>query len=261
MKTLYVKRSLVFITLLVTMVIFNVGCNITPLQQASHPLTKTFDAHGGLSQWKKHKSFTYTLNGFPLSQQVAQPNTTTVDLEQRLHRIDSHLFTAGYDGQQAWAQPNDKALGLPPRFYLLGSFYFIGMPFVFSDPGVQASNNGILSFRGSDYNSYKITFSSGVGHSEKDEYIILVNPQTNELALIHHSVSENPDVDRVTWVFNEWQEISGLKVPAKMTFYPGWNPTGNDPGTSFTIENVGFSQKRPSIALFKRPLTQVSSVK
>jgi len=83
-------------------------------------------SNGGLDQWRKQKSLTYTLRDFPLSP------------------------------QEAWSVPGPDAVGLPPRFFSLGSFYFIGMPFVFADPGIILKNKGTASFRGKLYDSTRL---------------------------------------------------------------------------------------------------------
>jgi len=219
------------------------------------PLAKTFDAHGGLEQWRKQKTFTYTLKDFPLSPQVAKPNTSTVDLVNRFNRIVGEGFTVGFDGKEAWSVPGPDAVGLPPRFFSLGSFYFIGMPFVFADPGIILKSKGTASFRGKQYEVVTVSYDKGIGHTHKDDYVLYVDPKTHMLKLIHHSVTEPTyKVERVTWVFDAWQEVSGLKVPQRMTFFKGWNDgnlTGE--GASCTIENATLSTKPVDPSIYSRP--------
>ncbi len=217
------------------------------------PLTQTLEAHGGIDKWQRQRTFTYTLDGFPLSPQVARPNTATVDLHNRRNRIAGEGFTVGFDGQQAWSSPGPDAVGLPPRFFSLGSFYFIGMPFVFADPGVVVQDKGTGEFRGKTYRVLQVGFNTGVGYSSEDDYHLFIDPDTHRLALIHHTVTELPDVDRVTWVFDQWQQVQGLYVPARMTFYAGWNPDDPGEGAAFTIENVTFSTEPPDPAIYSPP--------
>jgi hypothetical protein len=66
-------------------------------------------------------------------------------------------------------------------------------------------------------------------------------------------VTEVPDVDRVTWVFNEWQEVDGLLVPALLTFYPGWNPEDPGKGSVTVIKNVSFSADSPDPSIYNPP--------
>jgi len=240
----WIKRTLLLMALSL-----NIGCSSQP----TGPLTRTFEAHGGLKKWQNQQSMIYTLNGFPLSEQVALPNTATVDLHKRHHYIKGQNFQAGYDGKKAWALPDDQALGLPPRFYTLGSFYFIAMPFVFADPGVIVEEQGTATFRDRSYNVYQVQFIKDTGQTSEDDYVLFVDPETHRLALIHHSVTENPDIDRVTWIFDQWKKSSGLLMPARMTFLPGWNPQNKDAGNSFVVENRSFSRKAPDPKQFKKP--------
>ena len=165
-------------------------------------LEKTFQAHGGIDLWRKQKAMSYKMVGFPLTPQVAKPNRSTVDLRNRFNRIKSEDFTVGFNGKEAWALPNREAVGLRPRFFTLGSFYFNGMPFVFGDPGVVLEDKGAGTFQGKRYKLVGIGYKRGTGYTSKDDYVIFLDPETHRLALIHHSVTENPDVERVTWVYD-----------------------------------------------------------
>lgn len=222
-------------------------------------LTKTWEAHGGLTEWRKQGTLTYTLNGFPLSAQVAKPFVSTVDLANRYNRIEGEGFVVGYDGNTAWSLPGPDAVGLPPRFFALGSFYFIGMPFVFADQGVLLEEQGTSVFRGKKYQMVKAAYKAGTGYTAKDDYILLIEPDTHLLKLIHHSVTEPSNkVERVTWVFDEWQRVSGLLIPKRMTFYGGWSEgTLPGPGLSCTIEKAEFRTAAPNPTLYARPADAV----
>lgn len=216
-------------------------------------LERMLEAHGGIEQWRRQRSFTYTLKGFPLSPQVAKPNTATVDLRNRHNRIEGTGFTVGFDGEKAWSIPGPEAIGLPPRFFTLGSFYFIGMPFVFADPGAIVEDMGMDQFRGNTYRVVQVRYEAGVGYSSADDFMVFIDPKTDRLALIHHSVTESTDIDRVTWVFDDWQRVSGLYIPAKMTFYSGWNPEDPGKGASFTVADAVLSTQPPDPAIYTPP--------
>ena len=106
------------------------------------PLAKTYEAHGGLDKWNSMSELKYTLVGFPLSPQVQEASVSTVDLNTRNNTITSEGYTVGFNGSEAWASPSMEAVGLPPRFYALGSFYYIGIPFVFADEGTVVKDAG-----------------------------------------------------------------------------------------------------------------------
>ena len=215
-------------------------------------LDKTFEAHGGLEKWQKQYAMVYTMVGFPLTPQVAKPNKSTVDLKNRYNRIESEEFTVGFNGETAWTIPGPEAVGLPPRFFSLGSFYFNGMPFVFADPGVVLTDEGTATFQGKSYRLIKAGFKKGTGHSSKDDFHLLIDPESNKLVLINHSVTEI-QVERATWVFNEWQDINGLLLPAKVTYYPGWNPDNPGGGATYTIENINISNVAPDKSIYDPP--------
>ena len=222
-------------------------------------LQPTLEAHGGLGPWQSYQSFEYRLVGFPLTPAVAEPSQSTVDLKNRHNRIESEGYTVGWNGHQAWATPNPDAVGLPPRFYTLGSFYFIGMPFVFADPGVILEQEADATFRGTTYKVLRARYATGVGHSADDDYLIYIDKQTHRLALIEHSVTET-GIERVTWTFDAWQEHGGLLLPAKMSFFAG--PPANqapEAGATFTVEDARLSHEPVASGIYDPPAGAVTS--
>lgn len=247
------NSSLYLVIVMAVVVMFGFNNRLVADTNGDNPLAKTFEAHGGLDTFASKGAMMYTLEGFPLTPQVAKPNTSIVDLNNRYNLIESDGFTVGFNGNTAWSVPGPDAVGLPPRFFSLGSFYFIGMPFVFGDRGTVATDTGTANFKGKTYRAVNIGYQKGTGYTSKDDYVLLIDPQTDRLALIHHSVTENPDVDRVTWVFDEWQEVDDLLVPARLTFYPGWNPENPGEGFVTVIKNVSFSDNPPNPLIYNPP--------
>lgn len=219
-------------------------------------LDKTYAAHGGLEKWQEQKAMTYTMIGFPLTPQVSKPNKSIVDLKNRYNRIESEEFTVGFNGETAWSIPGPEAVGLKPRFFSLGSFYFVGMPFVFADPGVVLTDAGTTMFQGKSYKLITVGYNKGTGHTSKDDFHLLLDPESNKLALINHSVTEI-QVERVTWVFNEWQDVNGLLIPSKLTFYSGWNPDDPGKGATYTIEDVKLNSVAPEKSIYEPPANAV----
>ena len=242
-----IKYVISLTLVLLTLVTFNVSYS-----SIEGPLDKTIRAHGGLKNWREQNALTYNMIGFPLTPQVAKPNKSTVDLKNRYNRIESEEFVVGFNGEEAWSVPGIEAVGLKPRFFSLGSSYFVQMPFVFADPGVVLTDAGTAEFQGKAYRLIKASYKKGTGHTSKDDFHLLIDPQSNRLALINHSVTEI-GVDRVTWVFNEWQDVNGLLIPSKLTFYLGWNPGNPGEGAVYTIENAKFSSKSPDRSIYEPP--------
>ena len=246
------RRNLFTITLLAAVALLLQCGPADEFDVAAGPLDPTFEAHGGLKQWREQRQMNYTLNGFPLSPQVSRPNRSTVDLNSRFNRIEGEGFVVAFDGTQAWCTPEPEAVGLPPRFFCLGSFYFIGMPFVFGDDGVVLQKKGYGTFDGKTYRVVDVRYAGETGHSSEDQYTLFIDPETNRLALINHSVTEI-GIERVTWVFDEWQQVNGFIVPARMTFHQGWNPENPGDGATFTITDVTFDAIAPDRAIYAQP--------
>ena len=258
-RTDRVRRNTLVALVTLSIVAFIAGCVIpaspsAPTSRPASPLAATFAAHGGLATWNAQRGMTYELDGFPLSPQVAKPNTSTVDLRTRQNRIVGEEFTVGFDGRNAWSTPTKDAAGLPTRFFTLGSFYFIGMPFVFADPGVYVETDGTQEFRGKTYLAYRVTFANEVGHTAEDSYQLFVDPDTDRLHMIHHSVTELDRSLRVVWVFDEYQEVDGLLIARKLTYYPAWNDGDLEGDGAVTIiRDLDFSTDAPDPSLYAVP--------
>jgi len=129
------------------------------------------------------------------------------------------------------------------------------MPFVFADPGVVLEDRGTQVLRDKEYRVVSVGYQSGVGHTSEDDYVLYIDPDTDLLKLINHSVTEPSNkVERVTWIFDEWQRVSGLMIPKKLTFFGGWTEGElPGPGNSCTIENAEFRITPPDQAIYARP--------
>ena len=232
---------------------------VAETEQNAQLLSKTWEAHGGLERWREQRALRYSMDGFPLSAESSRPNTSTVDLENRFNLIEGEGFLVGYNGEEAWSSPGTDSAGLPARFFALGSFYFIGMPFVFADDGVVLEDLGTSSFRGKEYKRVRARYKDGTGYTAKDDYVLYVDPASNCLYMINHSVTEpRKAVKRVTWVFNDWQKVDGLLMPKQMTFHAGWDDDDFvGEGKSFTIGAMSFSKEAPELALYERPAAGV----
>lgn len=213
-------------------------------------LARGIAAHGGLERWKALGTMSYTLTGFPLTPQLAKPNRSTIDLVARFNRIDGEGFTAAWDGRQAWISPAADAAGLPPRFFVRGSMYFLVMPFVFADAGITATDSGTGTFGGVTYDLVRLGYDDGVG-DVNDVYELFFDRQTHRLAVINHSV-KGAGIERVTWTFDRWQEVDGLLVPRVMTFRAGWNPDAPGEGKTVDVTDVRLDRARPSADTYAR---------
>jgi len=227
------------------------------LAQSTHPVAEgiellqpTLDAHGGLDRWRNQKTFTYTLTGFPLSEPMSHPNTHTFDLRHRTNRIDGQGFSVAFDGTYAWSTGPANSAGLPSRFVSLGSSYFLAMPFVFADHGAVVTDAGTVNYKGQPHRALNVGYRDGVGASAEDAYQLLIDPDTQRLVAVNHSVTEI-GIERVTWGFPAWQQVAGLIVPARLEFAKGWDPDATNDGAFTEVTDVSFDTNAPDPSLYR----------
>ncbi len=227
----------------------------------SEALAQAIEAHGGLETWQSYGRLDYATRDFPLGAKAPFDFTQSTDLQNRRHLTHGKDFTSGLNGEDAWAVPNVETLGIPPRFFESGNFYFIAMPFVFADPGVQSRDLGNKTFQGRAYDLVAISYPQGIGDTPEDDYILYIDAETHRLHMIDFvptSAEVNGDtpieeLPRKALVFNQWQDAGGLLVPSKLTFY-GWaDGELQGDGNTYYVKDVTFSQAVPDASIFAAP--------
>ncbi|MEO1012762.1 MAG: hypothetical protein AAFX53_15780, partial [Bacteroidota bacterium] len=127
-------------------------------QKGNSLLEKCLKAHGSLERWKSFEGLEYNLND--KGKMVYQ----LTQLKDRRAYIKSKKYEVGFDGKVAWAKPDaNEVSGKSAAFYYNLDFYFIGVPFLLKDPGVNAVYAEKVMVNGKEYESLKITFGSHVG--------------------------------------------------------------------------------------------------
>jgi hypothetical protein len=225
-------------------------------------LEETYEAHGGLNTFKEFNVVEYDMKDLPFSPVGILNDHQLIDLNSRRILITSDTYKIGFDGSEAWITPNMEALGIPPRFYSSTPFYFFGLPFLFADPGVNLESLGTKEINGKEYNVVKVTYDKGIGDTPDDNYVAYIDKDTNQLKLSHYIVTYPPlmqgksidELERHAVVYDEWQEVEGLRVPKKISFYV-WsdNTLGDSALGSIRFENVSFKKESPDPAIFQKP--------
>ncbi len=178
-------------------------------------LSKVFDNHGSLKQWKSMRSMSYDI--------VKEEGNESqmIDLQNRNERIKASNFESGYDGENYWVVA-DTSYKSNPKFYTNLIFYFYAMPFVLADEGIIYTKTTPLTFEGVDYPGYRISYNSGVGISPEDEYFIHYDANTNQMAWLGYTVTffSGEKSDKISWIrYNDWKQINGLKLPNSLSWY------------------------------------------
>ncbi|MFC4723531.1 DUF6503 family protein [Geojedonia litorea] len=197
-------------------------------------MTKVFDAHGGVDQWKQMKTLTFTMP------KETGNEITTTDLKSRKAHIDMPHHQLGFDGQEVWLLNKDtsKYEG-NPRFYYNLMFYFYAMPFVLSDDGIIFTDVEPLVVDGTSHPGIKVSYESGVGESPEDEYILYYHPETHAMTWLGYTVTyftkeKSKEFHYIKYA--DWQTVNGLVLPKTLEWYTVENnvPTTIRKAVNFT---------------------------
>jgi len=177
-------------------------------------LDKCLKAHGGLEKWKSFEGLQYNLND---NGKIVYQLT---HLKDRRAYLKSKKYTVGFDGNVAWALPDAKKVsGKSAAFYYNLDFYFVGIPFLLTDPGVHVSDSGEQNLNGKYYDVLKVSFGKEIGFTPDDVYFMYLDQETHLLRILTYSISylnkENAPVNSAK-VYSDYINVQELQMPAKM---------------------------------------------
>lgn len=212
----------------------------------SESLTKVFDAHGGYEQWSRMKSLSYKRG----------EESTIVNLQNRMIRLESATQTIGYDGKDVWVTPDSVDVSRA-RFYHNLYFYFYAMPFVVGDPGTYYEEVGPRELNGKTYHGIKVSYGEGVGDAPDDNYILWVDPATNQMEWLMYTVTyrSGEPSDKYSLIrYDGWTSFNGVVLPTTLQWftYDG-NDVGDPRGEATIFSEVILSEEAPDASQFMRP--------
>lgn len=192
--------------------------------EAGQTVLRAMEAHGGLAAWygSGPLAFRYAYTRLD-SLGNADSSRAPLDTRQLVDTWSSravHTLAAdtsvsfGWTGQQAWARPSAEAVPTDARFWSLTPYYFVAMPFVLADPGVNLESASPITVDGRQLEQVYVTFDPGTGDAPDDYYYLLVDPQTDRVAGVRYVVSYGP--------FNP----DGGHTPETMMLYDGTQTVG-----------------------------------
>jgi hypothetical protein len=161
---------------------------------AGRIVLRSTQRHGGLAAWFKGKALRFHYDYAP-TQGPRRTSLQTVDLlsSRAYHDMTSPVKgQLAWDGTQAWSTFDPKAAA--PRFWALTPYYFVGMPFVFGDPGINLAivqaDPKLAGLPPADV--VKITFGKGVGDAPDDYYYAYFARDDGRLLAVRYVVSYAP---------------------------------------------------------------------
>ena len=185
------------------------GPEVTPAHSEKGVVARMIEAHGGLEKWRSAPTVSFEDT---LQPPEGPPLTSRVSVEQRSRRAYLDFPEMGarmaWDGEKAWSENWQGPF--PPRFYALLSYYFLNLPWLAADPGVNLSEPGTgkLWDDPTEYITVKMTFEPGVGDTPDDYYILYIDPDSYRLRAAELRVTYAdilpPEVDAI-------EEIAGLQ--------------------------------------------------
>lgn len=223
-------------------------------QIAPH-LASGIEAHGGHAQWDGFALLTYEL----VRGESSEHHTIDLRTRRTVQKAENHAM--GYDGEAVWVSPDADAFSGNPHFYNGLYFYFFAMPFVLGDPGVISEALGQRRIDGVSYDVVGISYEADVGASPNDTYLAHFDPATGQLRMLLYTVTFNdgePNTNYNVIRYDVWQEVSGLTVPAEVTFHR-WNKETQTLGEKrgeATFTNVQFEPTMDA-SIFERPANSV----
>ncbi len=190
-------------------------------------VAQMIEAHGGLEKWRSAPTVSFEAALLPPESDSPLVHRVTVEQGPRRAYLDFPEMGAriSWDGEKAWSE-NWKG-PFPPRFFALLSYYFMNLPWLAADPGVNLSEPGTgrLWDDPTEYITVRMTFQQGVGDTPDDYYLLDIDPRIHriraaELTVTYAAVLP-PDVDVMTEVivYEEFATVDGLTVPTKASIY------------------------------------------
>jgi hypothetical protein len=200
---------------------------------------KLIEAHGGMKAWNdatilhfEHKMVPPTSPG---AEEDAWLSVETIEAgSRRVYQswpLDDAVVV--FDGEEVWSTGWKRAN--PPKFMVHLAYYFLCLPFLTQDPGVNLEYTGMGRFPTAekDYHQLRVTFDAGIGDSPDDYYVIFVDPVNYQMRGTEFVVTYGPMLDLfhvpadVTFigplfkVYEEVGEFDGLVMPVRYkTFTP-----------------------------------------
>lgn len=174
-------------------------------------------AHGGLEAWNAMENLAFTM------QKGEDVEVTTTALKSRHSLIETKNHKLGFDGNDVWLEKKDTtSYKGKAKFYYNLMFYFYAMPFVLADDGITYKDVDPLEVDGRQYPGVHISYDTGVGESDGDEYIMYYDNETDKMAWLAYTVtffSKEKSKKFSLIKYSDWVDLNGLVLPATLQWY------------------------------------------
>ena len=225
--------------------------NSTPAYRADMPesMKNGIESIGGIEKWNSYNRQEYDLKS------SWSEDHQLIDLKSRKVKLSSDKYTVGFDGEQVWVTPSKDSIG-NARFYSSLFFYFLNIPYVFNDNGVIYEDRGRKTLDGKEYDVVSVSFESGIGDADKDEYIAYFNPETGVMewllyTVTYHEGKRRDQYNALNYV--DWTDVGGVQLPGRLLGYKFQGDSLGDQRYEASFENIIMSVESPDQSLFEIP--------
>lgn len=229
--------------------------------EAGRRVWQSIEAHGGLARWYGNGPLHFRYRYERGEDQPPLDTEQTVDTWSSRARhtlMPDSSASFGWTGADAWVHPAGAELPTNARFWALTPYYFVAMPFVLADPGVNLALDGQLTFEGAAYDLVRVTFDPGTGDAPDDYYVVLLDPETNRVGGVRYVVSypgffpEGGNTPEKLMKYDGVQTVDGITLQEGFRSF-AWTDDGTGaPAAQGTVTEVRFVRDAPD-ALFAMP--------
>ncbi len=219
------------------------------------------EAHGGLERWYANGPVHFRYRYGNVGSDAPPTDTRqTVDTwsSRAVHTMMPDTTVAfGWTGSDAWVAGTDS-LAMNARFWSLTPYYFVAMPFVLADPGVNLEPAGQMEAEGTTYDLVYVTFDAGTGDAPDDYYYLLLDSETRRVGGVRYVVSypgffpEGGATPEKLMLYDGAQIESGITLQEGFRSF-AWTDSGmGDPAAQGTVTELHFVPDAPD-SLFVMP--------
>ena len=232
--------------------------------EAGRAVLRAMEAHGGLAEWYGSGPLAFRY-AYTRLDSLGAPDSSRAPLDTR-QLVDpwnsraTHTLAVdpsvrfGWTGEQAWATAPPDSLPTDARFWALTPYYFISMPFVLADPGVNLETADPITAEGRELEQVYVTFDPGTGDAPDDYYYLLLDPRTDRVAGVRYVVSYGPfnpgggHTPETIMLYDGAQTVGDITLQEGFRSF-AWD--GNGPGTPKargTLTEAAFRPQTPATA-------------
>ena len=217
-------------------------------------LWKSIEAHGGLSKWYSNGPLYYRFDYNNLKNNGGPDTYQTIDTwsSKARHQVASDTsLEFGWDGDRAWQFPADADVKTNPRFWALTPYYFIAMPFVLADEGIQLEYKGLIAFENNEFHQVLATFGDGMGDAPDDFYVLYIDTESYRVGGLRYIVSypgfypNGGHGEEKHMTYYGAQTIDGIVFPESIKTYRWDGKAPQENTVNIAITNMAFRPDTP----------------